>query len=546
MELWEALTSRTGRGSLRVWDGTSFVQAPWRDVAAEAAGIAATLRRLGVRPGRNVAALLTNTPATVPGLLGIWLAGGTIASLPIPTPGMDIEEYSRRIAALVAKLDAPLTLTDEWLQPLLPASPPSRSWESLRDAGARPGGDPLSGATPPGDDEPAYIQFSSGSTALPKGCVLTPRAIAAQLEVIRGLSASRPGEDVVSSWLPLSHDMGMFGCLLFSWFHDHCLVLSPPERFLMTPRTWFGDMATYGATLTACTNTAVYLATRVQRSSPLPGPIKLRAGIVGAERVDAATLRQAVRTFGPYGLSPTALVPAYGLAEATLAVSASPLGTEPSAVTVDGIQLAAGEVVDVAADDPAAVPIVSTGPPCRGVTVSLDEPERLSQIRVTSPSLATGYFADEERTRAVFTPEGLRTGDLGFIRDGELYVVGRTDDLLSIAGRNVYAREIEGGIDAHESLRRGCVVLIDTPAGGRRELVMLAELKDLDADHEGVADHAAKVVMDKAGVALDRCLFLPKGTLPKTPSGKIQRFQCRQLLEQRALAPVAQIVLAGG
>ena len=135
MRLWEALTSRTGRGSLRVWDGTAFVQTPWRDVAAEAAGIAATLRRLGVRPGRNVAALLTNTPATVPGLLGVWLAGGTIASLPIPTPGMDIEEYSRRIGALVAKLDAPLTLTDEWLQPLLPASPPSRSWESLRDAG---------------------------------------------------------------------------------------------------------------------------------------------------------------------------------------------------------------------------------------------------------------------------------------------------------------------------------------------------------------------------------------------------------------------------
>lgn len=543
MRLWEALTSRTGRGSLRVWDGTAFVQTPWRDVAAEATGIAATLRRLGVRPGRNVAALLTNTPATVPGLLGVWLAGGTIASLPIPTPGMDIEEYSRRIGALVAKLDAPLALTDEWLQPLLPASPPSRSWESLRDAGTRPV--PYT-ATPPGEDEPAYIQFSSGSTALPKGCVLTPRAIAAQLEVIRGLSASRPGEDVVSSWLPLSHDMGMFGCLLFSWFHDHRLVLSPPERFLMTPRTWFADMATYGATLTACTNTAVHLATRVQRSTPLPGPLRLRAGIVGAERVDAATLRRAVRTFGPYGLSPTALVPAYGLAEATLAVSASRLGAEPSAVTVDGIRLAAGEVVDAAPDDPAAVPIVSTGPPCRGVTVSLDEPARLSQIRVTSPSLALGYFADEERTRAVFTPEGLRTGDLGFLRDGELYVVGRTDDLLSVAGRNVYAREIESGIDAHESLRRGCVVLVDVPDGGRSELVLLAELKHLDADHENVADHAAQVVMDKAGVALDRCLFLPKGALPKTPSGKIQRFQCRRLLEQRALEPVAQVVLAGG
>jgi fatty-acyl-CoA synthase len=477
----------------------------------------------------------------VPGLLGIWLAGGTIASLPVPTPGMDGQTYARYIGSLVEKLDAPLFLADERLLEILPVSSRSRSWESLR--GGHGG---LAGATPPGDDEPAYIQFSSGSTSMPKGCVLTPRAIAAQLELILDFSRGRPGREVVSSWLPLSHDMGVFGCLLLSWAYDYHLVLSSPERFLLSPRTWFGDMAEYGATMTAGTNTALYLATRVQCSSTLPGPLKLGVCIAAAERVDAATLRQVLQTFGPYGLSPAALMPAYGLAEATLAVTASPAEREPAVVTVDGIRLAAGEVVDTAPDDPAAVPIVSTGPPCRGVTVSLDEPDRLSQIRVISPSLASGYFADEERTRAVFTPDGLHTGDLGFLRDGELYVLGRTDDMLSVAGRNVHAREIEGGIDVHEAVRRGCVVLIDVPAGGRRELVVLAELKRHDADYRDFAEHAAKVVMDKAGVALAQCLFVPKGTLPKTPSGKIQRFQCRQLVEQRALEPVAQIVLSDG
>jgi fatty-acyl-CoA synthase len=541
MWLWDALTARGGQGGLRVWTDSGFVETPWREIAAEAAGIAATLRRAGVRPGRNVAALLTNTPATVPGLLGIWLAGGTVASLPVPTPGMDKQTYGRHVMSLVEKLDPPLILADDRLLQLLPTSARCRSWESLRG-----GSGGLLGATPPGDDEPAFIQFSSGSTSEPKGCVLTPRAIAAQLELILQFTGGRPSREIVSSWLPLSHDMGMFGCLLVAWAYDYRLVLSSPERFLLSPRTWFRDMAEYGVTMTAGTNTALHLATRVQRSSALPDRLRLEVCIVGAERIDAATLRRVAQTFGPHGMPASALMPAYGLAEATLAVTAFPASREPTVVTVDGIRLADGEVVDAAPDDPSAVPIVSTGLPCAGVTVALDDPGRLSQIRVTSPSLASGYFADEERTRAVFTPDGLRTGDLGFLRDGELFVVGRVDDMLSIGGRNIYAREIEGGIDANEMVRKGCVVLIDVPVGGRHELVLLAELKRRDADYRGFAEHAAKVAMDKAGVTLSECLFLVKGALPKTPSGKIQRFRCRQLVERQALEPLARIVFSDG
>ncbi|WP_198141500.1 AMP-binding protein [Micromonospora sp. ATCC 39149] len=212
---------------------------------------------------------------------------------------------------------------------------------------------------------------------------------------------------------------------------------------------------------------------------------------------------------------------------------------------MDGLALAGGELADVAPDDPVAVPVVSTGPPCRGVTVDVEEPGRLSPIRVSSPSLASGYFADEKRTRATFTPDGLRTGDLGFLRDGELYVVGRGDDVLTVAGRNVHAHEIEARIDDHPAVRKGCVVLLDVPADGYRELVVLAELRRRDADHRAFAEQAARVVLTRAGVTLDRCVFVPKGTLPKTPSGKIQRFRCRQLLHQHALEPLAHVVLSG-
>jgi fatty-acyl-CoA synthase len=551
MWLWDALTAPGGRGSARVWTGTGFVETPWQEVAAQAMDAAATLRRAGVRPGRVVAALLTNTPATMPGMVGVWLAGGTVASLPVPTPAADREAYGRHIASLVEKLDAPLVLAEERLSRLLPDSlrsrHPVRSWESLCGGGGGGigGGRGLPG--PPGDDEPAFIQFSSGSTSEPKGCVLTPRAIEKQLELILQVAAGTPGRETMSSWLPLSHDMGVFGGLLYPWAYDFRVVLSTPERFLLSPRTWFRDMAEYGATMTAGTNTALHLASRVQRSGGLPDRLRLRVCVVGAERIEWATLQRTTQTFAPYGLRPEVLTPAYGLAEAALAVTSVPVDQEPTALSVDGTRLADGEVVVVAPDVPSAVPIVSTGRPCRGVTVTLDDPSRLSEIRVSSPSLATGYFADERRTRAQFTAEGLRTGDLGFQHDGELYVVGRADDLLSVGGRNIYAGEIEGDIDSNELVRKGCVVLVDVPTGGGlRELVLLAELRRRDADYHGVAEHAAEIAMARAGVTLSECLFLPMGALPKTPSGKIQRFRCRQLIEQGALRPVARVTMRDG
>jgi acyl-CoA synthetase (AMP-forming)/AMP-acid ligase II len=538
MRLWDALTARDGKGVLRTWSDSGFVETPWREAAAEAAGIASVLRRAGVTPGRAVAAVLTNTADVVPALLGVWLAGGVVASLPVPAQGTDHSRYAERITALADRADAPLILLDGRIAGMFPASPRILTFESLRGAPGRLTEDSL-----PGEDEPAFIQFSSGSTSEPKGCVLTPRAIARQLEMILDLSGGVAGREVVSCWLPLSHDMGMFGCLLYSWAHDFDLVLSSPERFTVSPRSWFRDMAEHGATMTAGTNTALHIAARVQRTAPLPAPLKLRACIVGAERVDVRTLEQVARVFAPHGLSRAALMPAYGLAEATLAVTSTPLDRGFAVATVDGIGLADGRIAEADPADPAAVPLVSAGLPCRGAAVRPGGPGQLSEIVVSSPSLASGYLGDAERTAAVFRPEGLHTGDLGFVRDGELYVAGRADDMLSSGGRNVYAREIEGGIDSHEAVRKGCVVLIDVPVSGRGKVVLLAELRRRDADYQRFAEHAARVAMARAGVGIDECIFLPRETLPKTPSGKIQRFRCRQLVTADALQPVARVVL---
>jgi fatty-acyl-CoA synthase len=532
-DLFDRLVN-AGGSALHCWTGTGFDRTPWPDVVREAEAMTAGLRRRGVRPGTRVATVLTNTPTAVRGLLAVWLAGGAVASLPAPARGMRPEEYVRALGTICAQLGPELFVVDEAMLGVVPAEWPARPWQSFVDSGRV-------APEPPEEDELAFVQYSSGSTSAPKGCMLTPRAIAAQLDLVMEMLDARPGREIAVSWLPLSHDMGVFGCLLTPWANDFELYLSTPERFAFTPRTWFGDLAEFGGTMTAGTNTALYLATRAYAGrSRLTRELNVRSCIVGAERVEWETLRFATETFAPYGFTPRSLMPAYGLAEATLAVTATPAGAEPRHVTVDVIALADGELREVDAADETATRLVAAGTPCRGVELTAGD--ELGEITVRSPCLATGYLGDPARTAEKFAGGTLRTGDLGFVRDGWLYPVGRTDDMISVAGRKVYAREIETAVDTLDGVRRGCSTLV---AAGRT-LTLFVELRRGLADYRPLAEEAASLAMAKAAVALDECVFLRHNSLPKTPSGKIQRHRCRQLLDAGRFEPLATVNLAGG
>ncbi|MFI0738429.1 AMP-binding protein [Streptomyces sp. NPDC021100] len=544
MDFFTALTNGSSRGVLHAWTGDTFDHTPWRDVVRDAHGMAARLRALGVRPGTRVACILTNTPDTVRGLLATWLAGGAVASLPLPTRGQSQEAYGDQLVALTARLDPVLLLADDWIAATLPAeltaSLPVAGWTTLRAAGASASFTP----SPPGRDDLAFIQYSSGSTSTPKGCALTTRAIERQLEIILHLTGGRPGADTVASWLPLSHDMGMFGCLLYSWAYDFHFVLSTPDRFGLAPRSWFRDMSEYEATMTAGTSTAVYLAARAQGRGTLPKQLRLRAAVIGAERVDWDTLTTATAAFRPFGLTDTAFQPAYGMAEATLAVTGKPWAEAPRALTFHGPSLVEGKAIEVAPDDPHATRIVSNGVPLPGVEVRAGASGGVAEIEVASPSLAQGYYADPARTAERFHDGRLRTGDLGFLRDGELYVLGRADDMLSVGGRKVYATEIESAVDSMRNIRKGCAAVVDAGDTGATRLVLMVEPQGNPKDFRPIAEEAATLALEKAGVALDECLFLPRGVLPKTPSGKIQRFRCRALLTDTTFTPVARVPLA--
>jgi fatty-acyl-CoA synthase len=544
--LWDRLTHGRADASLHCWMGDGYRTSPWREVMRGGEAMTAGLRNAGVRTGTRVAAVLTNGPQVVRGLLGAWLAGAAVASLPVPARGMSRDEYLQQLAAILAQVNPVLMLVDQRMLGIFPdhlqAKFDIRCWESFADTGRI---DPA----PPADDELAFIQYSSGSTSVPKGCALSPRAIAAQLDIIADIIDVRPGRDVGVTWLPLSHDMGLFGCLLTGWSNAIEVYLSTPERFMFAPGTWFSELAQTGATLSAGTNASLYLAARSarrMRGIRAQGLSSVRHCIIGAERVEWNTVQFAIDALSPFGLRPAALTTAYGLAEATLAVTAKPQSEQPRRLAVDSAALADGVVREVAFDDPAATSIVSAGAPCTGVTLDMSCDGRLAEIVVRSPSLAMGYWANEVKAKSVFRDGALYTSDLGFVRDGHLYPVGRVDDVISVAGRKVYAREIETAVDRIDGVRPGCSTLVGHHNGAAQRLTLFIELTGKRNDFHAVADMAAALAMEKAAIGLDECIFLDRDSLPKTPSGKIQRHRCRSLFEAGQLKPLATVELARG
>ncbi|OBF55336.1 hypothetical protein A5787_03215 [Mycobacterium sp. 852002-50816_SCH5313054-b] len=540
--LWDRLTGADShQSSLHCWTGSNYDATPWSQVVRDSEHTTAGLRRLGVRPGTRVAAVLTNGPHVVRGLLGVWLAGGAMASLPAPARGMDVNEYAAQLLAICDQLDPVVVLIDAPTLAGIPHTLQSRlrfrTWESVIGSGRI-------APEPPDDDALAFIQYSSGSTGFPKGCMLTPSAIAAQIDIIAAMIDPRAGRDVAVTWMPLSHDMGLFGTLLTTWCSDIEYFMSTPQRFVTAPGGWFSELAQFGGTLSAGTNTSLYLAARsAARSSRMPrdGLSKIRNCIIGAERIDWATLTYATDSLKKFGLRPEAFMPAYGLAEATLAVTALPSDERPRRLIVDAGSLGARQLCEAAADDPLAVSIVSTGPPCVGVSLPGARADAVTEVAVRSPSLASGYWADPLATERKFRDGTVRTGDLGFVRDNELYLVGRADDVLSIAGRKVYAHEVENSIERVEGLRRGCSTLISRTEGAAQRISLFLEPRCAAEDYRRIAEAAASAAMAKAAVAIDECVILDRGALPKTPSGKIQRHRCQLLFETGQLEPLATV-----
>ena len=515
MNLWERLTSAGAAGvPIAAIDGDVRRNSDWHAVVDTGLRCSARLRSRGIHSGSRVAMLLTNSLEAIATLFGVWMAGGVVVSLPLIARGMSPEAYGRQLRELAAGAAAELVLAEERYLRILPdLAFDAERVTTFEDIVA--GATKLHEPTPPEEDSLALIQFSSGTTGSPKGVALTTRAITSQLEMLSSTLAIEPRHDRGVAWLPLSHDMGLFGCLLLAWVNGLSGLITRPERFVAAPYTWLDDCAAFGATVTATPPFGLGLAARFGSRSR-SAPDALRLCLVGGERLDPGPLEHAMAALADRGLKPETVTPAYGLAEATLAVTVADLSTPPRVESLD-------------LETPARA--VSSGSPPEGVTVEIDPPgPGAGAIRVKSPSLASGYVGNDEETSRRFDGDWVRTGDVGALHDGELYVLAREDDMIVVAGRNIYAEEAEGAIASETSVRAGACALLDLPGGlGRPELVVVAERREADGDARQLAKRIARVALEATGVAVDACVFLPAGVLPKTASGKIQRFRCREL-----------------
>ena len=525
------------RPHLSVWNGGGFDHLSWDGWRTKAEQATRGVRELGIAPRQPVPCVLTNTSAVCAATMAVWLAGGTVASLPTPARGMSPQTYVEQLRAILRRLDSDVLLIEAAYAAGLPddALPGVRvvAFESLIDSGR---------VEPdlPSRDDVIFVQYSSGSTGEPRGCMLQARAIEAQLDMIaEGLSLDPRHEQGVM-WLPLSHDMGLFGCLMLSFVKGLPLVVSQPQRFLRSPRTWLADCADVQATITAVPNFALELAARAAGVSP-PGHFPMQKCVIGGERVEPTTLARAELALGTSGLTAESLVPAYGLAEAVLGVTMKELGTRPRTIDVDSEALLHGrlELREDGRSDRAArgvTRLVSTGRPLAGVEITIRGGD-VGEVCVSSPALAAGYAGDDEATRERFVDGEVRTRDIGFMVDGELYVNGRLDDMITLGGRNIWARDIEAAICSSAAIRPGGCALVDLPDGDRPRLVLIAEPSGVE-DLGDVARSASRVAYDTAGVAVDECLLVVPGTLPKTPSGKIQRYRCRALATSEDFEPL--------
>lgn len=539
--IWAAYeAARDNRPRVRCWESGGYRARTWDDWRRAAERVAAGLHRRGVGPGTRVGAVLTNTFDVCATVIGTWLAGGVLLSLPTMRRGQAPADYLAQLRRICGSSSAELLLLEQrFLGMLEPGAlgVPVESFEGLAADG------PFE-PTPPADDDLAFVQFSSGSTTDPKGCMLTMGAISEQERML--VERLAPDERTAGvMWLPLSHDMGLFGGLLLAWVTGMDGTIGAPERFLQQPHTWFDDCAAFGAHLTVGPGFGLALATRRARRRLPRGRIPLEKLVLGGERIEWGTLCEADEVLGPFGVRLPAMLPAYGLAEAALAVTMRrPRGAAPRVRHVDADALYDGELLSRGAGEDGSIVLVSCGPPMRGVSVRVDGERPIGRICIRSAAMTTGYLGDAALTRSAIVDGELVTGDLGFLHEGELHVAGRTDDVLSVGGRTVYARDAELSIERCAGVRPGCVALIELSGRPVPRLLLAVESRgDLGGAGKPLARTMAEVAYRSVGLRVDECVFFARGALPKTPSGKIQRFRCRSLVEEGAQAIVERVTL---
>lgn len=516
----------------------------YEDLQGEALRRAAQLTAQGLNPGDRLGVVIADPAQFVLTFLGAVCAG--IVPVPIyPRASFKAKNsYTQTVRHIVGAAGAKGVITQETTVPAI---------AELRDEGLVEHFIVLETflATPvPADFTPpalhpentCFLQFTSGSTSMPKGVIVSHGNLVANSRDFLGPNGvDRRPDDVGLTWLPLYHDMGLIGFVLATLVCDIPVHFIPTETFARRPKLWLEQVSKTRASVIFAPNFGFALATKRTKEKDLAGLDLscVRLAGCGAEPINPQVMSAFADRFSAAGFSAKALLPCYGMAEATLAVSFTP---HDSGVITDVVDVAALRSGTATPAKPGAdsVELVCCGRAFPSTTVKIVNEQgttlndrEVGEIVVSGPGVTSGYYENPEISAESFRSGWLHTGDLGYLVEGNLYVCGRAKDLIIIRGANIYPQDLEWTVSEIEGIRRDNVVAFSVMNNGDEQLVIAAECNSSEANEMGSA--IARRVAECHGLRVDQVALVRVGSLPKTSSGKAQRRRTKYLYEDGEL-----------
>jgi len=514
---------------------------PYAEVREDALAAAARLVARGVEPTDRVALLAETAPEFVALFFGALYAGAWPVPLPLPTSFGGRDAYIEQLAVQLRSADPRLLLYPSELASIASAAAESvgvdgTDWSLFAEAEAASG--PLPKAKP---DDIAYLQYSSGSTRFPHGVAVTHRALLSNLAAHAHSMKIGPGDRGVS-WLPFYHDMGLVGCMLSMVGNQMSADYLKTEDFARRPLAWLDLVSRNQGTTMSYSPTFGYdiCARRVSSQTNVAERFDLsrwRVAGNGADMIRPDVMQAFVDTFAPAGFKASSFLPSYGLAEATLAVSVMPPGEGIVVELVEETLLAGGGPGE--RDRPQRYrAVVNCGKPVRDMEIEIrgDDGSRLGEreigkVHCRGPSVMAGYFRDEAATDACLDGEGwLDTGDMGYLSDGYLYIVGRAKDMIIINGKNHWPQDIEWAVEQLPGFKSGDIAAFSiTTPGGEETPAVLVQCRTSDQVERG---RLRSIIRERVrAITGINCVveLVPPRSLPRTSSGKLSRAKARNL-----------------
>jgi fatty-acyl-CoA synthase len=513
-----------------------------------ALALGGALRARGLDPGDCIALVIPEPAGFLTAFLGASVAGLVPTPLADPVHVGKLGTYLDMVAPLLEAARARAIVTTPKLRPLL--GPLRASVPTLRSvfAWSELTGPPLRTAEPADPSAPALLQFTSGSTSQPKGVVLTHANLAANVTAIGGPAGLGVNtESIGVSWLPLFHDMGLIGLAMCSLYYGIRTVFLPPWAFLKRPAAWLRTITRHRGTISFAPNFAYEMCVRRVKETELDGLdlSSWRVAGCGAEPIEAATLEAFAAKFAPVGFRAASLVAAYGLAEHTLAATLAPRDRGLRVDTVRASELAAHRrAVPCSPDVPDARRLVACGGPFPGHRLRVVNDrghavgERVvGEILVWGPSVMRGYLSDAGATAEVFRDGWYATGDLGYLVDGEVYVCGRRKETIIVAGRNYFPQDLEQVVNRVPGVRSGCVAAFAATEPGHPDRVVVVAETQGHMRADVLQAEVRRRLIEATGLAVHDIVFVPKGTVGRTTSGKLRRVELREQYAAGTLIP---------